>query len=75
MRPRSSIKPPARYDEVYIISEGDATQKAMMKELDSWKAHDVYKEVDRSEANNNIITTIYHQGYNVNEKTGKICGI
>ena len=57
LRPRSSIKPPARYDEVYIISEGDAKQKAMMKELDSWKAHDVYKEVDRSEANNNIITT------------------
>ena len=56
LRPRENIKPAARFDEVYEISDNDNRQKAIVKELNSWKTHEVYKEVDRNEATN-IITT------------------
>ena len=65
LRPRNNIKPAERYDDVYYYydedvyeaSVNDEEEKAKHKELSSWKGHNVYKEVDRSEAADNLITT------------------
>ena len=71
LRPRENLKRPARYgddeahkvmdededDEAHQVIIDDNKQKAMEKELESWKTHGVYREVDRVEAVNQIITT------------------
>ena len=58
LRPRANIKPASKYgfDELYEVSD-DEVSIAKMKELNSWKRYEVYKEVEVSEANCPLITT------------------
>ena len=57
LQPRNSIKPAERYDDVYYyydedvyeVSVNDEQEKGKLRELCSWREHNLYKEVDRNE--------------------------
>ena len=69
LRPRENIKPALKYgfDEAYVMSDNfqevyDASdsediKNAKVTELQSWKVHGVYKEIDMLEATSPLITT------------------
>ena len=62
LRPRENIKPALKYgfdeafvmsdnfQEVYDASDSEDIKNAKVTELQSWKVHGVYKEVDMLEA-------------------------
>lgn len=59
LRPRNNIKRASKwgYDEVYEVEQDDEMIDAKVKELNSWKTHEVYKEVDINDAITPLIST------------------
>ena len=68
LRPRENIKPAPKYgfDEAFEMSDsfhevytsdGDDIRNAKITELQSWKVHGVFKEIDKAEATSPLITT------------------